>query len=130
MDTTTARRIYHNYSNAVGYVDVEATNGDRAIGTCFHIGEGVFVTARHVVENNTVLEIRIAEPVGVRASEAFPEIERTEEWDQALKERLGFVPHYKHWLPPLQIVEGPYFSTDSRVDLAIFRVRSTRLHQS
>lgn len=94
------------------------------MGTCFHVGEGVFVTARHVIENNRIIEIRITEPVGVRASEAFPGLEQTqtEKWDQVLEERLGFIPYYKRWLPPLQIVDGPYFPEDSRIDVAAFRV--------
>lgn len=32
-------------------------NGDEAIGSAFHVGEGVFLTARHVVEGREVLEI-------------------------------------------------------------------------
>ena len=48
MDTQTARRLIQKYSNAIAYIDVEKKDGTRGIGSCFHVGEGVFVTARHV----------------------------------------------------------------------------------
>lgn len=44
--------LYLAYKDAVIPVVIVNSDGDEGIGTCFHVGEGVFVTARHVVENN------------------------------------------------------------------------------
>jgi hypothetical protein len=50
------------------------SNGDQGIGSAFHVGEGVFVTARHVVEGMTIRELGITESTYVRleGAEAAP----------------------------------------------------------
>ncbi len=53
----TPRKLYERYASAVAYVAVRRPDGDQAIGTAFHVGEGVFLTARHVVDENEILEI-------------------------------------------------------------------------
>jgi len=50
MDTSRARELFQKYGAAVAYVEVESTTGERGLGSAFHVGEGVFVTARHVVD--------------------------------------------------------------------------------
>lgn len=57
MDTGQARRLYSEYAGALAYVEVEDQNHDLHIGSSFHVGEGVFVTARHVVEGSDILSI-------------------------------------------------------------------------
>jgi hypothetical protein len=52
-----ARVQFSTYSRCVGFIDTEDDLGNRGIGTCFHVGEGVFVTARHVVEGRRILEV-------------------------------------------------------------------------
>jgi hypothetical protein len=44
--------LFLAYKAAVIPIIIVDSNGDAGIGTCFHVGERVFVTARHVVENN------------------------------------------------------------------------------
>lgn len=39
---------YIRAAGAVAYVAVVDSKGDEGIGSCFHIGNGIFVTARHV----------------------------------------------------------------------------------
>lgn len=73
MDSLKARKFFAEYANAISYIDVETKNGDRAIGSAFHIGEGVFVTARHLVENCQIIEIKITEPVGITQLSGFVE---------------------------------------------------------
>ena len=57
MPSLTPRDLFERYAPAVAYVSVRLPNGDESIGSAFHVGEGVFVTARHVVEGCTILEI-------------------------------------------------------------------------
>lgn len=57
MPSLTPRQLFDRYAAAVAYVAVELPNGDQAIGSAFHVGDGVFVTARHVVEGRKILEI-------------------------------------------------------------------------
>lgn len=126
MNTIKARKLYHDHANAVGYIEVENAIGDRSIGTCFHIGEGVFVTARHVVEGMRIVEVRVTEPVLINTTEYLPDAlpEFIAEAEKTLKDRLGFIPSYKRWLDPLSICEGPFFHSDDTVDVAVFRVKS------
>jgi len=53
--TSEERTLFDRFAPGVAYVDVEDSAGDRQIGTCFHIGENVFITARHSLAN-AVLE--------------------------------------------------------------------------
>jgi trypsin-like peptidase len=126
MDSQLARKLYLEHATAMAYIDVEQQNGDRNIGSAFHVGGGVFVTARHVVEGNKIVEIKMTEPVGVRAAEMFPGLtkEQTDEWDYALEERMGFIPLYKYWTEALELEHGPIYASDPQVDLAIFKVKN------
>lgn len=74
MNSNRATKLYAANANAMAYVDVKKSNGDRAVGSAFHIGDGVFVTARHVVEDSRIVEVKITEPVGVTSREFFREI--------------------------------------------------------
>ena len=47
---------------------VEDNDGTPGIGTCFHIGENVFITARHVVENRRITKIATTN-VGIKGEE-------------------------------------------------------------
>lgn len=48
------KKLFHDYSNGVAHVVIKDAKGDLANGTAFHIGENVFITARHVVEHGTI----------------------------------------------------------------------------
>lgn len=54
-----SRKIYEKYSKAVAYIEVKNQEDEISIGSAFHIGEGVFVTARHVIENLEITDIGI-----------------------------------------------------------------------
>ena len=112
----------------MAYVDVRLPNGDRSVGSAFHIGEGVFVTARHVVEHNTIVEVKITEPLGITAQEYLKSIlDREPTEDEIKKEnqiysRNGEIPLFRHYHEPLRISEGPHFSSAAELDVAVFRV--------
>jgi hypothetical protein len=55
----------------MAYLAIER-QGNAKIGSAFHIGEGVFVTARHVVENATITEIGITDERLFYRSELYP----------------------------------------------------------
>jgi hypothetical protein len=48
-----ARELYERYADALIPVFTIDVDGDEHIGSAFHVGDGVFVTARHVAENAT-----------------------------------------------------------------------------
>lgn len=52
-----ARAAYEKYHEGVAYIESRDTLGDIGIGTCFHVGDNVWITARHVIENRTILAI-------------------------------------------------------------------------
>jgi len=56
------RKVYHKSRRSVAYVTVETREGIESIGTAFHIGQGYFVTARHVIENNKIIDVCITQP--------------------------------------------------------------------
>ncbi|WP_339514411.1 S1 family peptidase [Pseudomonas sp. RL_15y_Pfl2_60] len=57
------REVYLKASGAIAHVIVETKDGDESIGTAFHIGDGYFVTAKHVLEGNRLQEISITQPL-------------------------------------------------------------------
>ncbi|MFH4782956.1 trypsin-like peptidase domain-containing protein [Vibrio diabolicus] len=57
MSSEKSRELFKKYAAAVVYVNVELSNGDQSIGTAFHVGSGVFITARHVVDGTKILEV-------------------------------------------------------------------------
>jgi hypothetical protein len=130
MDSTQARKLYYQHANALAYVAVRKPDGTNTIGSAFHIGEGVFVTARHIVAGNEITEIKISEPVGVSPAEFFNEILRigvSEEYIRQYKKMIGSVIGacllFKHYLQPLQIDAGPFYPDLEAVDLAIFKTK-------
>lgn len=52
-----ARKQFSKYRGSVDFVESKDRYGCSSIGTCFHVGEGVFVTARHAVESRTEIKI-------------------------------------------------------------------------
>ena len=50
MDRQRIRQLYEQLAAGIAYVAVETPTGDQSIGTAFHVGEGIFVTAAHVLE--------------------------------------------------------------------------------
>ena len=130
-DTTATRRkhvreLFRKYSAAMAYVVVAGQDGKEGIGSAFHVGEGVYVTARHVVEGFELKEVRPSEPVGIPTKEFAPN--SPENYDEMMRERLGFVPTWKHYQDPLASACAPVFHHDTRIDIAAFAVRG--LHKS
>ena len=99
-----ARNQFHTYRGCIGYVESKNSDGDIGVGTCFHVGDGVFVTARHVIEGRQ--EIRIDFDDNSVAMTLIQDSARSS------LERPGDV----------HIIEGPYFHAEEKVDVACFRL--------
>lgn len=97
------RDVYLNAKGAIAYVVVETSDGDESIGTAFHIGDGYFITARHVVEGNRLQELSITQPLTTSISY----------YDNHLSEDTR--PR------TLKVVGGPWLA-DGDVDVAVIRV--------
>ncbi|MGD9620606.1 MAG: trypsin-like peptidase domain-containing protein [Mycolicibacterium sp.] len=100
----------------MAYVEVQDATGGIRVGSAFHVGEGVFVTARQVVENGNVLEVGSTEASYVPVDE--------------LDESSTFVvvngvkqPVHEVRNNVMTLQCGPYFHPDDAVDVAVFRVK-------
>lgn len=101
--TVAEKSVFHETylraAGAVAFIAIVDTQEDEGIGSAFHIGSGIFVTARHVVENAKIKEVATTKSTHLSA------------------EAGGKVS------PPrrFKIREGPYFGRDE-LDVAVFRV--------
>jgi hypothetical protein len=92
-------KTYVRAAGAVAFVAIIDGKGDEGIGTAFHIGDGIFVTARHVVDGVNIKEIATTKSAHLT------------------EEAGGKVAPPRH----LKILDGPYFGPDD-LDVAVFRV--------
>jgi len=91
----------------MAYIEVKLPNGDISIGSSFHVGEGVFVTARHVVENNIIISIATTEHTYVPDEHGNVTIDYNKQ-------------KYRSESPKsLTIEQGPYFHPNELIDLAV-----------
>lgn len=96
------RDAFMKYRGCVAFIATEGLDGAHGIGTCFHVGEGVFVTARHVVEGRTITEIGFDD-----GHTSLSLLEDSKHW--------GEKPHGS-----VTITRGPLYHADSAIDLACF----------
>jgi len=114
----TLRELYLRYGCCMAYVAIER-EGQIGIGSAFHVGEGVFVTARHVLENAKVTEIRLTDAGLYYRSSLYP------------KDSNGSYTILPGVTPPLclnrdgfiEIDAGPFFHPDTNVDVAAFKAK-------
>jgi hypothetical protein len=115
LNTGAARRLLERYAAGVAYVEIEHWNGDRGIGTATHIGDGVYVSARHVVDGNRILSVGSTESEYVRLGEATPDSHVVVDDGED-----RYSAHFVH-NENMSIIEGPVFHPNENVDLAAFR---------
>ncbi|WP_027147824.1 S1 family peptidase [Methylobacter tundripaludum] len=98
------QKVYHKSRRSVAYVTVETSEGIESIGTAFHIGQGFFVTAKHVVENNKIIDVCLTQP-------------------QSAVEDLHFSPLPERERPcSLKVDYEPVLASGNMDDVAVFRV--------
>ncbi len=91
--------LYERYRASTAFLVTESRQGDEGIGTCFHIGRGVFITARHVVDSRRIVSAGTTEPLyGEAAARGAVETLATAGSASAF--------------------HGPFFHPDKSVDLA------------
>ena len=59
------RELLERYGDAVFYIAIER-DGSHSLGSAFHVGDGLLMTARHVVESSTITCIGRSDPMGFR----------------------------------------------------------------
>jgi S1-C subfamily serine protease len=110
MPSLSPRELFEKYAPAVAYISVELPNGDQSIGSAFHVGDGVFVTARHVVDGNKILEIATT-------------VERLLPDETGLISTNGVKETFRSIPPtPGRVIRGPLFHPDDSVDVAVLVV--------
>lgn len=97
-----ARRTFADYRGAVAYIASTDADGDEGIGTAFHVGNGVFITARHVVEERSIREIGFDDDSIIHV----------------LNEKAAVSKSFS--LPGISITSGPFFHSDPKIDIACF----------
>lgn len=115
MDTGQARALFDQFAAAVAYVAVEKADGSQGIGTATHVGEGVYVTARHVVDGHKIIEIGSTEDVYLR----LPEGTKGQISVRAGGENW---PAHRVANTTMTLASDVVFHQDPAVDLAAFRV--------
>lgn len=102
-------RLQHaKYSGAIAYLSViDQKTEDYGVGTAFHVGDGIFVTAKHVVEGKRIDEI-------ATTKRAY----KIKDNDTYFIKTENFVnPQY------LKLIDGPRYSlAEDAVDVAVFKV--------
>lgn len=111
MDDDRARDLFYKYRAAVAYVAVESRNGDQAIGTAFHLGDDIWVTARHVVEGNRILKV---------ATTGYS----VEQYSQLVRASRGIDSRLMSYAGDYEVVDKPMFHPDDGVDVALLRLRA------
>lgn len=128
MDTGAAKDLFNRYSAAVAYVEVESPTQDVSIGSAFHIGNSVFVTARHVVHERRILSIGFTEtqtiPLPRERSQPQPEVGRYTNWTVIDDEVVNYT-RLRHNSPSIEA--GPFVFGRADVDVAVFSVRGIDL---
>jgi hypothetical protein len=118
VDTQQAREMFELYRSSVAYVEVQTSEGGVEIGSAFHVGDGIFVTARHVIEGNSILKVGTTEQTYIPLKGDEATAARTHLYHDGQKE-----PVHSIWPTGLIVDRGPFFHSDPLVDIAVFGVQ-------
>jgi hypothetical protein len=118
MDSRKAQNLFQRYAPCMAYVAVTDAEGNKSIGSAFHVGDGVFITARHVVEDVVIAEVRSTQALRRPLNEVRPEYS-----DDLLKDianTIGQRPTWPAFQSPLRITKGPFIHSGAGIDVAVF----------
>ncbi len=108
---TLQRMVLRVGAMACAAVTVRLPSGDEGIGTAFHVGAGVYLTARHVLEDNEVLSIIPYDRGWLFRDELTVEASTGGSLN-------GQIPmwHLRH--PAPHVARGPFFHENDAIDVA------------
>lgn len=111
MNAAQARDLYFKYCAAVAYVAVETPQGDAHVGTAFHVGENIWMTARHVIEGNRIQQVKTTEA-------------SISDYADRLQASGGVIWGH-HCSPPgyYEVVGRPMLHPDAQVDIAALKLK-------
>src|SRR5450756_1397568 len=92
----------------MAYVAVKNADGGENIGSAFHVGEGVFVTARHVVDGLQIVDVKPTHMLRVPLKEVIPEY--TDEQIKSMTEMYRKKPTWPVFQNSLRVIKGPLFT--------------------
>lgn len=98
---------------ACAAVLVRLPSGDEGIGTAFHVGEGVYLTARHVIEDNEILGVALHSSGWLFRDELQVETKTNTRLSGEID--IWDIRH-----PEPQIIRGPFYHQDPAIDVAAF----------
>lgn len=110
------RELYLRYGSCMAYIAVES-GGDEGIGSAFHVGEGIFVTARHVLEAHRIKEMRLTDTDLFYKSELFP---KDPNGSYSIRPDTPRICEDFDGL--VEVVGGPWFHPDPMIDIAAVKV--------
>lgn len=101
------KKLYIESSSAIVFIAViDEKTENEGIGTAFHVGNGIFITAKHVVEGKKIKEIATTKRIIENYQEGkFEELSET-----------ILNPYY------FKITDGPHFPEDKTLDIALLKV--------
>lgn len=123
MDWENARALFKEYGASVAYVETESASGERQVGSAFHVGDGVFVTARQVLAERRVVRVCTTERVRIPLEGSEAENAR----HFVLEDGVD-VPIHEIRPAELEIDRGPFLAPDEDVDVAVFGVAGLDPH--
>ena len=110
------RQALHLAQYSCAWVAIKTVEGVHAIGTAFHVGNGVYLTARHVLEGNTIEEIGL-----LSGGRLFLEdLQVPVPTKGTLVTEAGEFPVWslRHEKPA--IADGPFYHPNPEIDVAAF----------
>jgi len=109
------RLLYQTYRSAMAFIEVELPDGSISIGSAFHVGEGVFVTARHVVEANRILKMATTFGYYIPDDNGLITIHGDPQRYRSINSQV------------LTIKSGPYYHPETKIDVACIVVHQTNI---
>lgn len=100
-----ARALVSQISSAVVYVEIQDKEEKIGIGSAFHIGEGYFATARHVIHDKKILRVGRRD-TSLRSHVNSSKVSYTTTY-----------PNFEH-----RDIENIFYHPDVRVDVAIIKL--------